>query len=121
MLTRYAWRHRLSITLCVLLTAALLSACGGGGDAPELGSAGEQPAVLPALPVPSEVPRAASAPPADNDRYRDGLNYDHQLPHHRVSGMLDLELMPDWDPGDGPSRFARRTRRDRHPSRRSVA
>lgn len=111
-----AVRCHLFPVLFVLTAIPLFAACGGKGDAlpaqPPSDQSGEsvdgQPAVLLALPAPSDIPRGASAPPTDGDRYRPSLAYDATLPHQRTGGMFELEFDPDWHPGDvaTPDRLA---------------
>jgi hypothetical protein len=78
--------------------ALLLAGCGGRQAdmaAADAAAGVSTPAGGPALPAPSTLPKGASSPPNDSDRYREATNYASQVPYHNASSGT---FMPQWDP-----------------------
>ena len=95
------------LTLITVISALFSFGCGAGNLAPEVAPEAVKPAptphqaTLPDLPLPSELPRAASYTTAD--RIQLGAEFDHALPTNLVMEYGNYTaFMPHYDPDTSP-------------------
>jgi PKD repeat protein len=103
--------HRALVATLVAALIMLAASCGTGRQDTTANTAGDQAAATPLAERPGpaagfmsplEMLKHASAPPIDNDRYREGDDFENPLPRNLVSGggpgETFLNFAPTWDP-----------------------